>query len=164
MFKTKKIIGLISLLFFIFIFTLTYQNNTIIFNNINNSNTNNKNIINLSNQSSHIFNNNLKETLAIIDKVNNSAYIIFYPNLSNSYKYLQEAKNESSKNLSYALILLNKSRENALLQESILNKMKVITFIIVLILTVITSIVLYFIIIPGKILAINKISKKPKNK
>ncbi|MGC8649053.1 MAG: hypothetical protein ACP5UN_02440 [Candidatus Micrarchaeia archaeon] len=147
MFKAKKIAGLISLLFFlfIFIFTLAYPNT--VFNGVNNTD-----IVNLSNQSNSniTFNINLKETLAIINKVNNSAYIIFYPNLSSSYKYLQEAKNESLKNITDALVLLNKSKEDALLQEKTLNKNKAIAFIITLILTVITLIILYFIIMPNK--------------
>jgi len=146
MLEINKTAGLIALsvlfIFFISSILLNYQNISI---NTTNNTANNTN--SLSNTTSNnIFNSSLKNTLSIINEVNNSAYIIFYPNLTSSYKYIKEAENISSKNLSLALSLLNKSKDNALIQEELLNKNKVFAFIITLIITIITIVILYFII------------------
>ncbi len=52
-------------------------------------------------------------TESYINMVNKSAYIIFYPNLTSAYSYLEKAKNISRSDPAYASELLYNARKSA---------------------------------------------------
>ncbi|MGC8571829.1 MAG: hypothetical protein ACP5RI_00530 [Candidatus Micrarchaeia archaeon] len=145
-----------NLPFFIFIFLFIIYS----INILTAANTSNYQITNLTqtvqinstNKSSVLSNTTFliqrKEVIDIINKVNNSAYLIFYPNLSSAYKFISHANNQTLKNLSNALLLLNDAKLAAIQQQQHIDSYKGIAFIIMLILTIICLFILYLIISP----------------
>lgn len=58
----------------------------------------------------------INSTRSYVDMVNQSAYLIFYPNLTAAYGYLDSAVNVSRTNPAYAQVLLGRARESARIQ------------------------------------------------
>ncbi len=57
--------------------------------------------------------NQINATVAYVSMVNKSAYIIFYPNLSGAYYYINKAKNLSASNPKEAEVMLEKAHDSA---------------------------------------------------
>ena len=62
-------------------------------------------------------NASINSTAAYINTVNQSGYLVFYPQLAQAYNYLNLAKNISAKNASAAYSLLAMARSSAQSQE-----------------------------------------------
>jgi hypothetical protein len=69
----------------------------------------------------------INSTAAIISKVNQSGYLIFYPNLTQAYSYLSLAKNESNINTSITLSLLAKASQSAQAQQALIDQYKMVS-------------------------------------
>jgi predicted PurR-regulated permease PerM len=88
-------------------------------------------------------NSTINATASYIQQVNQSAYLIFYPNLAQAYGYLQKAENISKTNTTGAYSLLSKARASAAQQESNLDSEKQDSLIVMVLLTIITTLLLY---------------------
>ncbi len=105
------------------------------------------------------FNSIYNTTAAYVEYVNESSYIVFYPNLHNVYINLSKAKNVSKKDPQMADSLLKSAYVESHKQLENINVYKIPALIVTVILTIITLLYLYYLTIP-----INKpsINKKPK--
>lgn len=92
----------------------------------------------------------INSTQQYISKVNQSAYILFYPNLAASYAYLNLAENVSSTNASYSYALLAKARASAQNQEAGISKYEQISLYVLVALAILLAIILYAFMIPYK--------------
>jgi hypothetical protein len=92
----------------------------------------------------------INSTASYIEQVNQSSYLIFYPNLTSAYKYLEMARNESQLNQDYALSLLAKARESAQTEQNLILRYQNISLYSLAALTVFLAIVLYVFMKPNK--------------
>ena len=92
----------------------------------------------------------INDTAQYIQQVNQSAYLIFYPNLTQAYSYLNQAKNASQKSPSYAQLLLTKASESAQQQQNILNSEKSDATIAVAVLFFVSTVSLFMAMRPRK--------------
>ncbi len=88
-------------------------------------------------------NSSINSTTAYIQQVNESAYLIFYPNLSSAYNYLQKAENVSGTNATMAYVLLSEARASAAKQQDYLNGEKQVSAAVMAALTIITALLLF---------------------
>jgi hypothetical protein len=70
----------------------------------------------------------VNSTRSYVDTVNESAYLIFYPNLTAAYNYVDSAANVSHTNPAYAQVLLGKARESAEAQLAGIDRYKAWSF------------------------------------
>ena len=92
----------------------------------------------------------INDTAQYIQQVNMSAYLVFYPNLTQAYSYLDQAKNASGKSPSYAQLLLTKASESAMQQQSILSSEKSDAIIVVAVLLFVSAVSLFMAMSPRK--------------
>lgn len=83
-------------------------------------------------------------TSSFISAVNGSGYLIFQPNLTLAYSYLEKAKNVSSGDPAAAYAYLNKALEAARMQQGAMARYKGDAFTILLVLMVISAFFLYW--------------------
>ncbi len=105
-------------------------------------------------QSSSIHGSNIADeinsTSSFIKMVNQSGYLIFYPNLNVAYGYLNLAKEQSQKNVSYSYMLLAMARDSAQSQLNMIGQYKTESLYVLIISAAILAVVLYFLMIPRK--------------
>jgi hypothetical protein len=106
----------------------------------------------------------INSTRSLIDRVNQSGYLIFYPNMTLADKFLNEA--EMSNNSTETYILLDNATNAAREQEISIYKYRGISFIIMVALAVASLIILLVFVVPKqKNAKINKFKKRQfKNK
>ncbi len=129
-------------LFSIFIYFLPLN----FLNTLNNTNLHLINLTNITN------NTNIKllinQTNAYIKKINQSSYILFYPNLSNAYAYMNKTNNltliHSMKNTINTIKLLNKARLFVFYQQQRIYLYRQVSFKIISVLIGFTLILFYF--------------------
>ena len=85
----------------------------------------------------------INSTRQYLDRVNDSAYLIFYPNLDYAYNALSEAVNVSHTNTTEAFSLLQLATSIATAAQSNLNKYSLVSFYALVIVSVILVIILY---------------------
>jgi hypothetical protein len=83
-------------------------------------------------------------------QVNQSSYLIFYPNLTAAYNYLGMAKNESQLNQDYALSLLSKADQSAKTQQGLILRYQDASAYALAVLAVFLTAVLYVFMRPSK--------------
>ncbi len=105
------------------------------------------------------FNSIYNTTAAYVEYVNESSYIVFYPNLHNVYINLSKAKNVSKKDPQMADSLLKSAYVESHKQLENINVYKIPALIVTVILTIITLLYLYYLTIPINKPSINKKSK-----
>ncbi|MCL5093186.1 MAG: hypothetical protein M1128_01820 [Candidatus Marsarchaeota archaeon] len=88
------------------------------------------------------FSHALNSTLGYLKLVNQSSYVVFYPNMKYSAILVQNAKNASIKNPGMAYRLLNEARVNATEQLNAINKYEDISFLVMVALAIITGLLL----------------------
>jgi hypothetical protein len=88
------------------------------------------------------FSHALNSTLGYLKMVNQSSYVLFYPNMKYSAILIQKAKNASLKNPSMAYYLLSEARVNATEQLNAINKYEDISFMAMVALAIITGLFL----------------------
>ena len=69
-------------------------------------------------------NQRINSTLAYVNMVNESSYLIYYPNLTQAYDDINQAKNASITNPPRALSLLSQAHQSAQQQLNTLNSEK----------------------------------------
>ena len=92
----------------------------------------------------------INDTAQYIQQVNQSAYLVFYPNLTQAYLYLNQAKNASGKSPSYAQLLLTKASESAEQQQNTLNSEKSDAIIVVAVFLFVSAVSLFMAMSPRK--------------
>ncbi len=95
-------------------------------------------------------NQSINSTAAYINMVNQSGYLIFYPNLTQAYSYLNQARNQSQMNQPYAYDLLAKARSSAQLQQESIDKYKSESLYILIIFAFLLAILMYVLMRPMK--------------
>ncbi|MCL4383710.1 MAG: hypothetical protein M1168_03250 [Candidatus Marsarchaeota archaeon] len=130
------------ILFSIFIYFLPI-------NFLNNLNQPSLNLINLTNTSINKINLKLliNQTSQYVKNINQSSYLVFYPNLSRAYSYLNKTENQNaSNNISKTITLLNTARLSAFNQEQKIYSYREFSFKFIIILTGFVAIIIYFLI------------------
>jgi len=92
----------------------------------------------------------INSTQSYIETVNQSSYLVFYPNLSTAYNDLALARNESSINISDAYMLLGKAKGSAEEAQSRISQYKTISLYLLVIVGVILAFSLYVLMSPSK--------------
>lgn len=92
----------------------------------------------------------LNSTASYINTINQSSYLLFYPNLTRAYNYLSMARNESQTNVTYAYMLLGKANQSAKYQEYQISKYQQLSLLVLIALAVLLGVVLYFFMRPNK--------------
>jgi hypothetical protein len=92
----------------------------------------------------------INSTSSYIQQVNQSSYLIFYPNLTAAYNYLGMAKNESQLNQDYALSLLSKADQSAKTQQGLILRYQDASAYALAVLAVFLTAVLYVFMRPSK--------------
>ena len=87
--------------------------------------------------------NEINSTLAYVDKVNQSAYLIFYPDLAPAYGYIDNAINVSQTNPSYAEMLLSEARSSAGQQLDLIDRYRSVSFYALAIISLLLVFLLY---------------------
>ena len=85
----------------------------------------------------------INSTQAYIRMVNQSAYFIFYPNLAQSYKYLDEANSIAPVNQSKAVELLALARSSAHDSLVSIDRYRLVSLIALIAITLVSSIGMY---------------------
>ncbi|MCL4372201.1 hypothetical protein M1373_02685 [Candidatus Marsarchaeota archaeon] len=88
-------------------------------------------------------NASINKTESLLNEVNKSSYLIFYPNLKQAYSDLSKAKSIANEDPGLAENLLNLSYASAQSQLSSINKYRNISFVIMLLLTAVSAVALY---------------------
>lgn len=83
-------------------------------------------------------------TSGFISGVNGSGYLVFQPNLTSAYSYLEKAKNVSYGDPAAAYAYLNKALEAAHAQQGVLARYKDGSFAVLLVLTAVSAFFLYW--------------------
>ncbi|MGC8652288.1 MAG: hypothetical protein ACP5UH_03505 [Candidatus Micrarchaeia archaeon] len=89
------------------------------------------------------FGGELNATIAYINMVNKSAYIIFYPNLTSAYAYISEAKKAASSDPQNASALLGLAKASAEKQLMAVYKYRTESVIVLAVIAVILAIIIY---------------------
>jgi predicted PurR-regulated permease PerM len=92
----------------------------------------------------------INSTATYINTVNQSGYLVFYPNLVQAYGYLNQAKNQSQTNPQYAYLLLAKARSSAQSQEAQIDQYKTDSLYVLIALAFILVISVYLLMRPYK--------------
>lgn len=87
---------------------------------------------------------------AYINSINQSGYLIFMPNLTASYKYLDEAKSTYNTSPDTAVIYANKAIESAKLSYMQISYYKSYSFVVLVVFTVAIGALLYKLMKPIK--------------
>lgn len=84
----------------------------------------------------------INSTRSYVDKVNQSAYLVFYPNLTAAYGYINDAANVSHTNPAYAYALLGKAMSSAEQQLNLINRYRTESFYTLAAVSIILAILL----------------------
>lgn len=93
-----------------------------------------------------------------INAINESNYLIFYPNLAQSYFYLSWAENVSKNDTPMAYTLLDNALYTAKQQQQSIYKYAFISFVVLLVLAIVVALLIYRIMYAPLVVA------KKKNK
>ena len=106
-------------------------------------------------QNSSVANSNLtsaiNSTEQFIEKVNQSGYLIFYPNLTKAYSDLNVAKNQATVNPAFSYQLLAEAKNSAQSQENSIYQYKTDSLYVLMVITISLIIVLYVLMKPIKV-------------
>ncbi|MGI0100237.1 MAG: hypothetical protein ACREBH_00725 [Candidatus Micrarchaeaceae archaeon] len=90
----------------------------------------------------------INSTKQFISTVNQSSYLVFYPNLTESYMYLHMAVNESKSNPGYAYILLGEAKASAQHQKQKLASYKTVSLYVLAAFTLVFAASIYVLMRP----------------
>lgn len=88
-------------------------------------------------------------TLQYVNNINQSSYLIFYPNLTKAYADINLARNESQINAPYSYVLLAKARQEAQYQLSLINQYRSESLYVLIIFGILFVILLYVLMKPA---------------
>jgi len=103
-----------------------------------------------TNSSTANFSLALNNTIAYIERVNQSSYLVFYPNLQQAYAYASLANSTFKNGSAQAYALLSDARKSAAVQLEYINSYRTVSFYIMLVLTAASAVWLYRIVQGGK--------------
>jgi hypothetical protein len=92
----------------------------------------------------------LVNATAYVKSINQSAYLLFYPNLSESYKYLGMARSTSQNSPSYSIYYSGLAVSSANASYSMVNSYRYLSLLAVTIFTIAMAILLYKFMKPVK--------------
>jgi len=90
----------------------------------------------------------INSTASYVNSINQSSYLIFYPNLTSAYNYLSLARNESQTNITYSYLLLGKANESAQHQAQLMFRYQQLSLLILIALSILLATILYFFMRP----------------
>ncbi len=90
----------------------------------------------------------INSTASYINSINQSSYLIFYPNLTSAYNYLSLATNESHTNVTYSYLLLGKANESARHQAQLIFRYQQLSLLVLIALAILLAAILYFFMHP----------------
>ena len=104
-----------------------------------------------NNSTNSTFSKALNDTYSYIETVNESAYLVFYPNLTNAYNLVSKATQEAkSSNITYALLLLREAKTSASRQETLIEQSATSAAYVALASIVVVALLMYFVMKPRK--------------
>ena len=92
----------------------------------------------------------INSTIDYVNMVNESAYLVFYPNLTASYNYIGSAENVSRTNPTYARALLGMAMGSAKQQLNAIDAYKSGSLFVLAIATIVVAVLLNRLMRPGK--------------
>ncbi len=95
-------------------------------------------------------NSTINSTANYIETINQSGYLLFYPNLSKAYSYLEKARGIYTKSPSAAVVYTDQAEAYAREQYAIMAQYKFYSFIAAAIFTLVMGAILYLFMIPVK--------------
>ena len=95
-------------------------------------------------------NSTINSTANYIETINQSGYLIFYPNLSKAYSYLEKARGIYTKSPSAAVAYADQAEASAREQYAAMAQYKLYSFAAAAIFTLATGAILYLFMIPVK--------------
>ncbi|MGC8629075.1 MAG: hypothetical protein ACP5T4_02595 [Candidatus Micrarchaeia archaeon] len=113
-------------------------------------------VINAQTANESLANATLAKAKAYVQLINESGFLVFYPNLSPSYAYLTKAEKVLNKSPSESIAYADLAVDEAKKSYENLNKYRVWSFIIMVLLTIAIGILLFALM--------GKPAKRPKNK
>jgi hypothetical protein len=84
----------------------------------------------------------INSTLSYVNKVNQSAYLVFYPNLTSAYNYINNAINVSHTDPAYAYALLHEAAGSAGQQLALVNRYRMQSFYVLVVVSAALAILL----------------------
>jgi len=111
--------------------------------------------ITATNYTSSYANQTINQTLSYVNQVNQSAFLIFYPDLAQAYAYLDQAQQVASASPSSAVAYSNQAFSIAKQQYSRIGVYRSASLVIMLLLTTIFIVWLYLLMKP-----VGKVSKR----
>ena len=102
----------------------------------------------ISNFSSEYANATINQAISVVNQVNESGYLIFYPNLTQAYHYLDIAKTQPANSTAYAYSLLAQARSSAQSQLNAMNAYKTYSLYATVASAVIFAVLLYVLMAP----------------
>ena len=90
----------------------------------------------------------INSTASFINKVNQSGYLLFYPNLTQAYHYLDIAKTQPANSTAYAYSLLAQARSSAQSQLNAMNAYKTYSLYATVASAVVLAVLLYALMAP----------------
>lgn len=96
------------------------------------------------------FNYTLANIANIINTINQSGYLIFYPNLTSAYFYLNASKNKSRTNYSIAYSYLLRAKNSAQQAQVQLGRYQYISILVSILLIAVLFVIIYMLMIPKK--------------
>ncbi len=90
----------------------------------------------------------INSTASFINMVNQSGYLIFYPNLTQAYSYLNLAKQDSQSNPGYSYLLLTRAKASAQAELNSIDQYRSDSLYILVIFAILLAILLYLLMMP----------------
>jgi hypothetical protein len=90
----------------------------------------------------------INTTAAFINRVNQSGYLVFYPNLAEAYNYLNLARQNSQTNTQYAYLLLTNANGSAQAELNRINQYKSDSLYVLIVSAILLAIMLYILMMP----------------
>jgi len=84
----------------------------------------------------------INSTRSYVDEVNESGYLVFSPNLTAAYGYLNNATNMSHTDPAYAQVLLGKARESAEVQLANIDRYRTLSLYVMAVASVLLVVLL----------------------
>jgi len=85
----------------------------------------------------------INSTSTYIDSVNQSGYLVFYPNLTQAYSYLDMAEKNYTVSPDRAVSYANNATASAMRQYQLISEQRAASFVVMAVLTVVTAVAVF---------------------
>jgi hypothetical protein len=85
----------------------------------------------------------INSTASYVNTINQSSYLVFYPNLTAAYRYLNLSENASRTNPTYAYSLLAEARSSARHQQLAIQQYANLSLYLLIAIAIVLAVVLY---------------------